>query len=192
MLDSRFLILGGLAAVAALSLGWSAIADDGEGDRADGERWSIPVPPPPDGGDRRFPFGELRGEVHAAIEDGERPRALPPPPPGGPLHFDRGEMTWGELHLQRDGEEVVVRIDHGEISSVSDEAITLARNDGTEVEIPVDEETVVWGGPFRGEQSHEDLEEGEEVHVSREAGGAAEIIGVLPEIPFVRPDREGD
>ena len=146
---SRFLIGGGLAAIAVLALGWSAFgADDrngrGNGDRP--ERWEIPVPPPP----------------------------------GGPLGPEGGELTYGELHVQRDGEAVTVRVDAGEVTAVDSDSVTIEENDGNEVEIPVDDETEVRAGPM-GELSLEDLEEGDRVHVNRDEGEAADAICVLPE-----------
>lgn len=189
-MSSRVLILGGLAAVAALSLGWSAIAAvGGDDDERSGERCSIPVPPPPDGarGDVRF---HVAPAPEGAEEEGRRSRPLPFPPIGPP-GSEHGDLTWGELHMQRDGEDVVVRIDRGEIASVDDESITVAENDGNDVEIPVDEDTEIHAGPFKGEVSLDGLEHGDEVIVNREGGGAADAIGVLPEAPFARPGREG-
>ena len=170
-MSSRLLTLTGLAAVAAVALAWSAFAADGdEGDR-NGDResrtWEMPAPPGADGeGDRHFRF-------HGPPPGG--------PGAGGPLGPDGGELTWGELHVQRDGEAVTLRVDRGEVAALDSDAITVAENDGNEVEIPVDDETEVMAGPFAGEKSVDDLEEGETVHVVREEDGAAERIGVLPD-----------
>lgn len=192
-MSSRFLILGGLAAVAVLSLGWSAIAADGDGEDGRGaDRWPIPVPPPL----------ELQGEKgsgHVEVfrhgplgpgAEGDGPPGMPlPPHPDGPFGIEEGELTWGELHVQRDGEDVVVRIDRGEVASMDSDSITVAESDGNDVEIPIDEDTVVRAGPF-SEGSLDDLEQGDQVMVHREDGGPAEVIGVLPEMHFARPGRE--
>jgi len=188
-MSSRLLTVTGLASVAAIALAWSAFAaDDNKGDgtgdgNGNAQRWEMPAPPGAGEGDHVFRFhGPPPG---AEGEDGE---AVPmPPPPGGPggpggaLGPDGGELTWGELHVQRAGEAVTLRVDHGEVTAVDSDSILVAENDGNEVEIPVDDETEVMAGPFEGDQSVEDLEEGDTVHVVREEDGAAERIGVLPD-----------
>ena len=176
-MSSRLLTLTGLAAVAAIALAWSAFAADNEGNRGNGngnggnpQQWEIPAPPPGAGenGDQTF-----------------RAPGPPPPPhggPGGPLGPDGGELTWGELHVQRDGAAVTLRVDQGEVASVGSDSIVVSENDGNDVEIPVDDATEVMAGPFEeGETGVEDLEKGDTVHVVREEDGAAERIGVLPD-----------
>jgi hypothetical protein len=184
-MSSRLLTLTGLASVAAVTLAWSALAaeDGGQGNRNgsdDPQRWELPAPPPgPGQGDHAFRFqGPAPGGEGEVVP-------LPPPPhggPGGPIGPEGGELTWGELHVQRDGEAVTVRIDQGEVAAVDSDSIVVSENDGNDVEIPVDDETEVMTGPFEdGETAVEDLEEGDTVHVVREGEGAAEKIGVLPE-----------
>jgi hypothetical protein len=182
------LTLTGLASVAAIALAWSAFAADGEknqgNDNGESQRWELPAPPPGggEGGDRLFRFHGPPPGVEGA--DGEAVPGPPPPHrgPGGPLGPNGGELTWGELHVQRDGEAVTLRVDHGEVAAVDSDSILVTENDGNDVEIPVDEETEVMAGPFAdGETTVEDLEEGDTVHVVREEGEAAERIGVLPD-----------
>ena len=193
-MSSRLLTLTGLASVAAIALAWSAFAADDGNDRGDGNRdgepqtWEMPAPPPGAGigeGDQTFRFRAPEGRDGGAVP-------LPPPPgpggPGGPLGPDGGELTWGELHVQRDGEAVTLRVDHGEVAAVGSDSIVVTENDGNDVEIPVDGETEVMAGPFEdGETSVEDLEEGDTVHVVREEDGAAERIGVLPDPEEIEP-----
>jgi hypothetical protein len=190
-MSSRLLTLTGLASVAAIALAWSAFAADNggsQGDRngnGDSQRWELPAPPPGAPGANGDQMFHSQAPVPGAEgEDGEVV-PLPPPPhggPGGPLGHDGGELTWGELHVQREGEAVTLRIDHGEVAAVDSDSIVVSENDGNEVEIPVDDETEVMAGPFEaGETSVEDLEEGDTVHVVREEDGAAEKIGVLPD-----------
>ncbi len=183
-MKSRTLTLGGLASVATIALAWSAFAADGDGGGSSGgERigeWHIPVPPP-DARDQT-----LRFHGAAPGENGEQQTmVLPAPPggPGGPSGPLGGELTNGELNVQRDGEAVTLRLDHGEIAAADTDSITVAENDGNEVEIAVDDETEVLAGPFVEEITVEDLEQGDVVHVTREAEGAAEEISVLPEGP---------
>lgn len=188
-MSSRLLTLTGLAAVAAIALAWSAFAADhdrnqGNGNaNGDSQRWELPAPPVAgEGGDQTF---RLPAPVQG--EDGEAV-PLPPPPhggpvgPGGPLGPDGGELTWGELHVQRDGEAVTLRVDQGEVASADADSIVVTENDGNDVEIPVDDETEIMTAPFEdGETSVEDLGAGDTVHVVREGDGAAEKIGVLPD-----------
>ena len=187
-MSSRLLTVTGLASVAAIALAWSAFAADGDkGGNGNGnaQKWEMPAPPgAPGEGDQVFRFHGPPPGVEGA--DGESV-PLPPPPggpggPGGPLGPDGGELTWGELHVQRDGEAVTLRVDHGEVAAVDSDSILVTENDGNDVEIPVDDETEVMAGPFEdGATSVEDLEEGDTVHVVREEDGAAERIGVLPD-----------
>jgi hypothetical protein len=173
-MNSRLLTVTGLASVAAIALAWSAFAADGDGS-GNGDRDGVGQ------GDRLFRFHAPPGV------EGENGEAVPmPPPPGGPgapgpLGPDGGELSWGELHVQRDGEEVTLRVDHGEVTAVDSDAIVVSEANGDEVEIPVDDGTEVMAGPFADERSVSDLEEGETVHVVREEDGAAERIGVLPD-----------
>jgi hypothetical protein len=189
-MSSRFMTLAGLAAVAVIALAWSAFAADGDnggqGNDRRSDRFAIPMPPPM-GGDERG------GAVIPAPEAGER-GPMPGHPPmihkiGGPDGPLGGEISYGELHVQRDGEEVVVRVDHGEIAAVDEDSITVSEANGDDVEVPIDDETEVFGGPFR-DLSVDDLEEGETVHVSREDGQPAETIGVLPDFEELRDMRE--
>jgi hypothetical protein len=99
------------------------------------------------------------------------------PPPGG-IPF-KG-LTYGELHVQtKAGEEKVIRLDQGKISSVSADSITVTENDGNDVTIAVDEDTKVLGKPG-AETALADLEGGQQVTVTGPSGGAAETIMVMP------------
>ena len=188
-MSSRLLTVTGLASVAAIALAWSAFAaDDNKGGgngngNGNAQTWEMPAPPGGGEGDQVFRFHGPPPGV-----EGENGESVPmPPPPGGPggpgaLGPDGGELTWGELHVQRDGEAVTLRVDHGEVAAVDSDSILITENDGNDVEIPVDDETEVMAGPFEeGGTSVEDLEEGDTVHVVREEDGAAERIGVLPD-----------
>ena len=133
----------------------------------------------------------VTGAVAASGEDergergergGERFQRLPGPP------HPPGDLTYSEIHLRRDGNDVVVRVDRGRVRSVNDESITITRNDGEEVTVPIDEETRVFAGPGRqGEPS--DLREGQLVMVHREDGQAADFIGLQPRHGDVRMRR---
>ena len=99
-----------------------------------------------------------------------------PPPPGGPLSKD---LTYAELHVQKNGQAEVVRMDRGKVASVSDTSITVTENDGNEVTIPVDDSTKVLAGPGRN-TSVTDLKTGQQVIVCGPEGGTAKAILVPP------------
>ncbi len=114
------------------------------------------------------------------------------PPPLGPA---MGDLTYAELHVQKDGKAQTIRLDQGKITAVDDSSITLAENDGSEVTVPVDSETTVVGKPeltfsssdgTKGTMAKpegstlDDLSVGQQVTVSAPEGGTAESIMVLP------------
>ena len=102
-----------------------------------------------------------------------------PPPPGGPLGVPAGkDLTYAQVHVQRNGEAQVIRLDSGKVTAVSDSSITLEENDGNEVTIAVDDSTKVLAGPGR-ETSVSDLKTGQQVVVCGPEGGTAKTI-VLP------------
>jgi len=99
------------------------------------------------------------------------------PPPGG-MPF-KG-LTYGELHVRtKAGEDKVIRIDQGKVSSTTESSITVLENDGNEVTIAVDEDTKVLGKPG-SETTLEDLADGQQVTVSGPEGAAAELVAVMP------------
>jgi len=115
---------------------------------------------------------------------GQPPRGkrMPPPPggPGGPLGKVGKDLTYGQLHVQRNGEGEVIRLDAGKVVSVSDTSITLKENDGNEVTIAVDDQTKVLAGPGKQNASVTDLKQGQQVIVCGPEGEAAKTIAVPP------------
>jgi hypothetical protein len=105
-------------------------------------------------------------------------RAFPGPPPG-PHPLD-GSLTYGELHVQRNGKEVVVRVDRGKVKSTSSDSVTITENNGSDVTIPVDGQTRVFAGFAKRNASVSDLKQGQLVTVDREEGKAAHVIAVMP------------
>lgn len=101
------------------------------------------------------------------------------PPPGGPLGMVGKDLTYGQLHVQREGKAETIRIDAGEVVSSSDSSITVKENDGSEVTISVDDETKVLAGPGK-ETGVADLKEGTHVVVCGPEGEAAKTIAVPP------------
>lgn len=114
------------------------------------------------------------------------------PPPLGPGMQD---LTYAELHVQKDGEAQTIRLDQGKITAVDASSITVSENDGSEVTIPVDEDTTVIGKPEvtfssgdggkgamakPAQSTLDDLKVGQQVTVSAADGGTAESIMVLP------------
>lgn len=101
-------------------------------------------------------------------------------------------LTYGELHVQKEGKERTIRLDEGKIVSVDSNSITLSENDGSEVTIELDAHTQVLAGPG-GESSVEDLSTGDQVIVCGPEGEAAKTVVVPPrkgDMP--KPPREGD
>ncbi len=115
------------------------------------------------------------------------PRAFPPPPGPPPV---MGDLAYGELHVVRDGNEVVVRIDRGKVSSVSSSEIRITESNGDEVTIPVDDSTNLFAGPF-GKATLDDIHEGDTIVAHRVGDGAAEFVAKCPPKPrglrFRRP-----
>jgi hypothetical protein len=103
-------------------------------------------------------------------------RAFPGPP--GPRPFD-GNLTYAELHVQKNGKEVVVRLDRGKVKSTSADSVTITENDGSDVTIPVDSQTRVFAGPAKRNAKVSDLKQGQLVTVDREEGKAARVIAVM-------------
>jgi ABC-type Fe3+-hydroxamate transport system substrate-binding protein len=109
-------------------------------------------------------------------QSGKGGKPIGPPPGGMPF---KG-LTYGELHVRtKSGEDKVIRIDQGKVSSVSADSITVTENDGNEVTIAVDEDTKVLGKPG-SETTLDDLAEGQQVTVSGPSGAAAEMVAVMP------------
>lgn len=91
-------------------------------------------------------------------------------------------LTYGELHVWRNGKDVVIRIDKGKVKSASATEITVTELSGQDVTIPVDGSTKVRSGPPWAPKTVkvQDLKAGTEVVVRREGDGAAKEIMVLP------------
>ena len=120
---------------------------------------------------------------HRKAQSGKRM----PPPPGGPLGKVGKDLTYGQLHVQREGKAETIRIDAGEVISASDSSLTVKENDGSEVTISVNGETKVLAGPG-SETSVADLEAGQHVVVCGPEGEAAKTVMVPPK-PGQQPPR---
>jgi hypothetical protein len=102
-----------------------------------------------------------------------------PAPMGGPMMIGGQDLTYAELHVQKDGKAETIRLDQGKITAVDDSSVTLTENDGSSVTIPVDGDTKVLGKP--GEKSTlDDLSVGQQVSVCGPDGGTAKLIMVAP------------
>ncbi|MGE5281131.1 MAG: hypothetical protein ACM3N0_02210 [Chloroflexota bacterium] len=123
--------------------------------------------------------GGSGGKSHNGHSGPPRGKRMPPPP-GGPLGGPAGkDLTYAQLHVQRNGEAQVIRLDRGKITAVSGTSITVEENDGSEVTIAVDEDTKVLAGP-RQDKSVSDLETGRQVVVCGPEGGTAKAIMLPP------------
>jgi hypothetical protein len=117
-------------------------------------------------------------------------KRMMPPPPGGPLGKAGKDLTYGELHVQRNGEDETIRLDAGKVVSVSDSSITVEENDGNEVTIAVDDETKVLAGPGKT-RSVTGLKQGQRVVVCGPEGEAAKTIAVPPKRGQMPPPQGG-
>jgi hypothetical protein len=64
----------------------------------------------------------------------------------GPFGWGGKSLTYSETHFQRDGENVTFRVDQGKVAAASATGISIVRNDGETVDVPVDGDTRVKGG----------------------------------------------
>jgi hypothetical protein len=120
----------------------------------------------------------------AAAQDnsqgGQGSTSRPGPPMGPPpMGLQMKGLTYAELHVQRDGQAQVVRLDQGKIASVDAGSITLTENDGSSVTIPLDQNTKVMAGPGK-DATVDDLSAGQLVVVCGPDGGTAKSVMVVP------------
>lgn len=121
-----------------------------------------------------------KSDSSGSAKQGKRHGKRMGPPPGGPIGGPLAkDLTYGQLHVQREGEDETIRIDAGEVVGTGDSSITLKENDGNEVTIEVDDETKVLAGPGR-DRSVTDLKEGQKVVVCGPEGKAAKAVMVPP------------
>ncbi len=85
----------------------------------------------------------VAGMAVAHDDDGKRDRHSAPAFAGSPLGKS---LTYSETHLRKGGEDVTVRVDQGRVLASTASSISIRRNDGETVEVPVDGDTKVWGG----------------------------------------------
>lgn len=85
----------------------------------------------------------VAGMAVAHDGDGRGDRHSAPASAGGP--FGKS-LTYSETHLRKNGEDVTVRVDQGRVLASTASAISIRRNDGETVDVPVDGDTKVWGG----------------------------------------------
>lgn len=124
------------------------------------------------------------GDGDGQNERGKRVMRFHGPPPGGPMLLGGpggGKLTYSETHLRKDGKDVVVRADKGEVTATGDDSISIERNDGETVEVAVDGDTKVLAGPGKDDATVGDIAAGKQVVVVREDGDeAAEAVMVEP------------
>jgi hypothetical protein len=115
-----------------------------------------------------------QGESHSGPGNGQGSRPAPPPmvPP-------MKGLTYAQFHVQKNGQEQVIRVDQGKITAVDDSSITLSENDGSSVTIALDEDTKVLAGPGR-DSTVDDLSVGQAVTVCSPEGGTAKTIVAAP------------
>jgi len=93
---------------------------------------------------------------------------------------DPNGLTCAELHVQdEDGESETLRVDQGKVKSTTSDSITITENDGSEVTIPVDDETEILAKPGK-DTTLGDLEAGQQVSVTAREGEPADAVMVMP------------
>lgn len=95
-------------------------------------------------------------------------------------------LTFAEVHYQQNGQDVVKRIDRGTIKALTSDSITITRNDGADVTVPINAATRVIAKHKRGKKakfSHNghtaglgSLEVGQTVIVVRKLNEPAKFI----------------
>lgn len=138
--------------------------------------------------------GDDNGAGNGKSRAGERP---PGPPPGDAGLMLGRDLTYSETHLREDDEDVTVRTDKGKLTARDDDSVTIERNDGETLDLPVDDDTRVMAGPRRHGADIADIAVGKTVIVIRKSGSdAAEAVGVLPKHPlrmrFRHREHDGD
>lgn len=88
----------------------------------------------------------VAGMAVASGGDGKRDRHSAPAFTGSPAGKS---LTYSETHLRKNGKDVTIRVDQGRVLAASASAISIRRNDGETVDVPVDGDTKVWGGWWR-------------------------------------------
>ncbi len=68
---------------------------------------------------------------------------------GWPWASASKSLTYSETHLQHRGEDVTLRVDQGRVTAAAADSISIERNDGEAVTVPIDGDTKVWGGWWR-------------------------------------------
>lgn len=96
-----------------------------------------------------------------------------------PLPLPTQGLTYAQLHVRKNGQEQTIRLDQGKVVSASESSLTISENDGSEVTIPVDDNTQVMGKPGT-ETTVADLSAGQQVMVCGPEGGSAKTVIVLP------------
>jgi hypothetical protein len=110
----------------------------------------------------------VAGDRHGGHDDGRSPFAFAGP--GGK------SLTYSETHLRKDGEDVTLRVDQGRVLAASASAISIRRNDGEAVEVPVNGDTKVFGGWWR---DRDDDDDGAKASHNKRQGGLS--VADIPE-----------
>jgi antitoxin component of MazEF toxin-antitoxin module len=110
-----------------------------------------------------------------------QPHGMPGgPPPGMMMGPGTKGLTYGELHVQKDGNSEVIRLDQGKVTAVDSSSITVEENDGSEVTVALDENTKIIAGPPDEKSPTDDLENGQQVFISGPEGEPADSVMVAP------------
>jgi hypothetical protein len=131
---------------------------------------------------------ESSGPSQGNQGQGQGPGRAGGPPP--PLPLPMQGLTYAQLHVQKNGQEQTIRLDEGKVVSASESSVTISENDGSEVTVPVDDDTQVMGKPGT-EMKVSELSAGQQVMVCGPEGGSAKTIAVLPKKGQGGPEQGG-
>ncbi|MGQ9572574.1 MAG: S1C family serine protease [Dehalococcoidia bacterium] len=95
-------------------------------------------------------------EMTLQVTLGERPEPLPLPTPKGPFaelgELEFGDILGGQFRVKDDeGDTVVIEVVAGEVASMSDDALVLNANDGSERTFAISDDTVMPHRPQEGD-----------------------------------------
>jgi hypothetical protein len=86
---------------------------------------------------------------------------------GWPWQSASKSLTYSETHLQHRGKDVTLRVDQGRVTAASADSISIQRNDGEAVTVPVDGDTKVWAGWHGGDPKASKRKRGKAWHGKR-------------------------
>jgi hypothetical protein len=173
-MSTRVRSVAGAGVIAALAVTGLAVAqsNDGSSARAKLAQPGIAVP---------AGASFVGKDVPPGAPPPDAVRVAGPAPDAALAAAPEDDLTYAEFHTLENGQEQVSRLDSGKIDSVSGSEISTTENDGNQVTIPVDQDTLVIAGREQKSEDVTALDSGQQVDVMHPEGGAADQIMVPPD-----------